>query len=181
MADIHSPSSSQSSPNTYVEPLVKRNAVLLEAMANLFEQGQKPHHEAFPDHFGPAQDRAAIIAYLRGFLRPRNPLRSRYGFAYAWFVDDALAGYLLYRLNHTHNAFYGQARWSCYIEDIVVDEGSRGLGGASALMDALTKAIEPLENCAVSGTVWKMNTASEALFHKHGFEPLSQSFYRVSP
>jgi len=48
------------------------------------------------------------------------------------------------------------------------------------MMSALLAQVEPLENCAISGTVWKANSASEALFKKHGFEPLSQAFYKVS-
>jgi len=176
MANAQNPANSE----TRIEALVKRSPELLDAMVGLFQQGQQPHHEAFPDHFGPAQDRAPIINYLQGFLKPRNPLRSRTGFAYGWNVDGALAGYLLYRLNHSNDAFYGRERWTCHIEDIVVDETARGLGGASALMGALMKEVEPLENCAVSGTVWRMNTASEALFRKNGFEPLSQAFHKVS-
>ena len=165
---------------THVAALDQRTQPLLEAMTELFAQGQEPHHEAFPDHFGPADDRAAITSYLQGFLKPRNPLRKRHGFAKGWFVDGTLAGYLLYRLSQTNNVFYGQTRWTCYVEDIVVDESARGLGGASALMGALLEEAERLPNCAVSGTVWSMNRASEALFLKHGFEPLSQAFYKVS-
>lgn len=157
-----------------------RTPALLEAMTDLFQQGQKPHHDAFPAHFGPAEDRAVIMQYLQGFLKPRNPFRKRSGFALGWFVDGALAGYLLYYLNQSSNVFYGKPRWTCFIEDIVVSESARGQGGGSALMGALLAQVEPLENCAVSGTVWKANSASEALFAKHGFEPLSQAFYKVS-
>lgn len=167
-------------PITHVQDLDQRSAPLLKAMAGLFGQGQNPHHEAFPEHFGPAEEGPAIIHYLQGFLKPRNPLRHRHGFAKGLFVDGALAGYLLYRLNQSNHVFYGKMRWTCFVEDIVVDENARGLGGASALMGALMAEVEPLTNCAVSGTVWNHNSASEALFRKHGFEPLSQAFYKVS-
>lgn len=158
-----------------------RTPALLEAMIDLFQQGQEPHHDAFPEHFGPAEDGAAIAQYLQGFLKPRNPFRTRSGFALGWFVDQALAGYLLYYLNLSNNVFYGKPRWTCFIEDIVVSERARGQGGGSALMGALLGQVEPLQNCAISGTVWKANSASEALFKKHGFEPLSKAFYKVSP
>ncbi|MEP2735978.1 MAG: GNAT family N-acetyltransferase [Erythrobacter sp.] len=168
--------------NTHqVIDLEKRSDALLGSMTDLFEQGQKPHHDAFPDHFGPAKDRAAIGHYLQGFLKPRNPLRQRNGFAKGWYAGGELAGYLLYRLSKSANIFYGEPRWTCFVEDIVVSENARGAGGASALMGALMEEITPLENCAVSGTVWNMNAASEALFRKHGFEPLSKAFYKVSP
>lgn len=168
------------SPKTHVAALDKRDTALLEAMVGLFRQGQIPHHKAFPAHFGPAKDSAAIVQYIQGFLKPCNPLRKRYGLAKGWFVDGRLSGYLLYRLSQTHNVFYGKMRWTCFIEDVVVDKSARGLGGGSALMGALLAEIEPLEDCAVSGTVWNANSASEALFRKNGFEPLSQVFYKVS-
>jgi len=164
-----------------VQTLAAPTRDVLEAMVRLFQQGQRAHHAAFPDHFGPANDTAPIAQYCKGFFKPRNPLRGQSGFALGWFVDGALSGYLLYRLSRSHNIFYGKARWTCFIEDIVVDEGARGLGGGSAMMEALSQRIAPLENCAVSGTVWAMNSASEALFRKHGFEPLSQGFYKVKP
>lgn len=150
-------------------------------MTDLFQQGQESHHDAFPAHFGPADDRATIARYLQGFLKPRNPLRSRRGFAKGWYVDSTLAGYLLYYLHQSDNVFYGKPRWTCFIEDIVVSKEARGRGGASVLMDALLSELEPLENCAISGTVWNANSASEALFKKHGFEPLSRAFFKVSP
>ncbi len=163
-----------------VRALHHRNGDLQHAMARLFQQGQKPHHEAFPAHFGPADDSEAIIHYFQGFLKTRNPFRQRRGFAKGLFVDGSLAGYLLYRLYKESSVFYGEPRWTCFVEDIVIDEHARGLGGASALMEALLTEVEPLSNCAMSGTVWNGNAASEGLFRKHGFEPLSQAFYKVS-
>ncbi len=174
------PAVSSSDRTLEVEPLDKCNSATIEAMIGLFQQGQKPHHSAFPAHFGPAVETAAITHYLNGFLKPRNPLRKRYGFAKGLFIDNALAGYLLYRLNQSNNIFYGETRWTCFVEDIVVDDRARGLGGASAMMEALLADIEPLSNCVISGTVWNANAASEALFTKHGFEPLTKAFYKVS-
>jgi ribosomal protein S18 acetylase RimI-like enzyme len=166
----------QSQPATHIEALHSRSAALLDAMVHLFKQGQNPHHKAFPAHFGPAVDHMAIRRYLLDFLKPRNPLRNRAGFAKGWYVDGALAGYLLYRLGQTKNVFYGKTRWNCYIEDIVVDQRARGSCGGSELMQALWAEIEHLDDCVVSGTVWGNNAASQALFRKHGFEPLSQVF-----
>ena len=164
---------------TEVLPLDRRDDALMDTMTSLFQQGQAPHHAAYPAHFGPADDQAAIRQYLQAFLKPRNPLRKRYGLAKGWYVDGALKGYLLYRLNQSRDAFYGKTRWSCFIEDVVVDESTRGLGGASALMSAMLAETETHDDCVVSGNVWRMNDASDALFRKHGFEPLSQTFYRV--
>ncbi len=164
-----------------VQALDHRNSAWLDAMTALFQQGQSEHHSSYPAHFGPANDPKEIANYLQSFFKPRNPLRKRYGYAKGWFVDGALKGHLLYRLNRSRDIFYGKPRWNCFIEDIVVDENARGLGGASALMRALLDEIEKLDDCAVSGNVWRMNSASEALFRKHGFQPLSQTFYRVGP
>lgn len=176
---MHKRSASLSQIAAEVHPLGRRSTSMVEAMSVLFEQGQEPHHQAFPEHFGPAKNHAAITAYLQGFLKPRNPFRSRTGFAMGLFVEDKLVGYLLYRLNEASDVFYGRPRWHCYVEDIVVDQAARGLGGASALMSALLAEISSLGECAVSGTVWNGNSASQALFQKHGFKPLSQSFFKV--
>lgn len=162
-----------------VADLNKPDTGLIEIMISLFRQGQKAHHEKFPEMFGPAEDDAAITSYLSGFFKPRNPLRKRSKFAKGWFVDGALSGYLLFQLYQTSNVFYGKARWTCFVEDIVIDEAARGKGGASALMGSLLAGIEQLDECAISGTVWNGNDASVALFEKHGFRPLSQSFCRV--
>lgn len=175
----------ESLPHTaYVEPLDAPSEPLIAAMAALFAQGQGPHHDAFPDHFGPASNRTEIEGYLRSFLEPQNPLREwlkgRQGYAKGWFVDGALAGYLLYRLHRSSNVFYGQERWTCFVEDIVVDTAARGMGGASALLGAVLSEAGNHKNCVISGTVWNGNSASEALFGKHGFEPLSRTFYKVS-
>jgi GNAT superfamily N-acetyltransferase len=168
-------------PKLEIKDLHRREDALLSKMAGLFEQGQKPHHDSFPEHFGPADDRAAIIQFLQGFLKPANPLRRRYGLAKGWYVDGQLSGYLLYRLSRSNNVFYGKPRWTCFVEDIVIDQSARGLGGASSLLNAVLEEASQYKNCAVSGTVWRGNAASEALFRKAGFEPLSQSFYKVIP
>lgn len=170
--------------HAYVEDLTRADDALLEAMADLFAQGQTPHHEKFPQMFGPAgssdEDREAVKAYLKGFFKPRNPFRARSQFAKGWFTQGKLSGYLLYQLYESSNIFYGKPRWNCFVEDIVVSSAARGLGGASALMEALLEQTEPLGECALSGTVWHGNDASVRLFEKHGFKPLSQSFYKVS-
>ena len=170
----------QPKDNHEVRLLSQPNPELLEDMVRLFDQGQAPHHTAFPDHFGPANDIPAITGYLRGFFKPRNPFRTRRGFAKGWFVDDQLSGYLLYYLQETSNIFYGKTRWTCFVEDIVIGAEARSLGGASQLITALLAELEPLADCAISATVWSGNEASDALFRKHGFEALSKSFYRVS-
>ena len=164
---------------THVADLNKRDTALIEVMIDLFRQGQKSHHENFPEMFGPAEDDAAIAAHLSCFFKPRNPLRKRSNFAKGWFVDGTLSGYLLFQLYEASNVYYGKTRWTCFVEDIVIDEAARGKGGASALMGSLLAEIERLDECAVSGTVWSGNDASIALFEKHGFHSLSQSFCRV--
>ena len=80
----------------------------LEKMRVLFKSGQDSHHEKFPDIFCSADDDAAIDLYLRGFLKPKNPFRTRRKYALAWFVDDALCGYLLYHLHKSSDIFLGR-------------------------------------------------------------------------
>lgn len=180
MTSLEQPNAPAAETALDVRALNRRTEGLVAAMAALFDQGQAPHHHSFPEHFGPGDNGAAIASYLQGFLRPRNPFRARTGFAKGLFLNDELAGYLLYRLNKTDDVFYGKVRWSCHIEDIVVDEAARGRKGASAMMSALLEELAPLGECAISGNVWNGNSASQALFESHGFEPLSQSYHKVN-
>lgn len=165
--------------NQEIRSFERSNSDVLGTMVQLFKQGQAPHHAMYPEHFGPANDIQAITNYLRGFFKPRNPFRDRVGYAKGWFVNDILCGYLLYYLNETSNVFYGKSRWNCYVEDIVVSDKTRSMGGASKLLDALLADLDHLSDCTIAASVWNGNAASEALFKKHKFDTLSQSFYRV--
>lgn len=164
-----------------VAALTKLSPEVLEPMVKLFREGQAPHHARFPRLFGASVERRDIAAYLGGFFKPRNPFRRQSGFALGWYADGALSGYLLYRLQRRHYPFYGKVRWTCFVEDIVVAERARGQGGGSALMEALLAQVEALPDCAISGVVWQGNEASQGLFAKHGFSPLSQTYYKVTP
>ncbi|MEP0190298.1 MAG: GNAT family N-acetyltransferase [Erythrobacter sp.] len=152
----------------------------LTSMLDLFAQGQRPHHESHPEHFGPGDNTEAIEAYLKGFLKGRNPLRKRTGFAKGWFVDGVLCGYLLYRLELREDVFYGRARWSCFVEDIVIDKNERASGAASALIELMLAEAESRGDCVFGATVWSGNEASARLFERHGFRAQSQTFYKVS-
>jgi len=93
-------------------------------------------------------------------------------------IDDSVKGYLLYQLYETNNIFYGKTRQICFVEDIAVDPDTRGLGGASMLLDYLNTKTDKLDNCLTSATIWNGNAASEKLFRKYGFADQSKAFYR---
>lgn len=151
----------------------------LDRMIALFQQGQQPHHQAFPDHFGPGDNHQAIAHYLKAFLPPKNPFRSRTQFAKGWFVDGAVMGYLIYQLYQRLDVFYGRPRWACFVEDITIDQSSRASGGASFLIDSLLGEIDTLPDYMLSATVWNGNAASQKLFEKYGFTAQSSCFYRM--
>ncbi len=164
----------------YKNNIVEAKASDLSAMANIFMQGQKPHHEKFPDIFGPADNADEIIGYLRGFLKPRNPFRDQRNFAVVWYDEGKVGGYLLYQLYQTSNIFYGGEHWVSFVEDIAVDEGVRGKGVASQLMDYLVDVTKDCTPCVASANVWRDNIASEALFKKYGYNDLCKTFYRTT-
>jgi len=151
----------------------------LDAMADIFKHGQEQHHEAFPDVFCAADNHDEIVRYIRTFLKPGNPFRTRRNFSLVWILDNELRGYMLYQLYETSNVFFGKKRWTCFVEDIAVDPDYRSLGGASMLVDYLTVKLDGLGDCIASAQVWKGNDASEALFRKYGFDDLSKTFYRT--
>ncbi len=160
--------------------IIAANICHVEAMAHIFQQGQKPHHERFPDIFGPADNVQAIISYMRGFLKPRNPFREQRNFAIVWQDEGKVGGYLLYQLYQTSNIFYGKDHWVNFVEDIAVDESVRGKGVASQLMDYMADVIEDCTPCIASANVWRGNEASEALFEKYGYSALSKTYYRTN-
>lgn len=152
---------------------------IIEYMTELFIQSQENHIASYPQHFCLVNDKDKISAYLRGFFKPKNPFRSRVGFVKGWYVDQKLCGYLLYYLNNSASVFYNKKRWNCFIDDIVVHEEYRSMGGASKMIEALLEDLKQYSNCKVSATVWRGNLASEALFEKYGFAAGSQNFYKV--
>ena len=153
----------------------------LSKMADIFQSGQAPHCASHPEIFCEANNRDEIINYIRGYFEPRNLLRrrGRRKFARVWVVDGEVGGYLLYQLHQTSDVFFGDKRWTCYVDDIAIDPNFQKAGGASQLMDALMEEVSGLKNCLVSGQVWRDNVASEALFRKYGFDDRSKTFFRV--
>ncbi|MEL7540123.1 MAG: GNAT family N-acetyltransferase [Pseudomonadota bacterium] len=134
-----------------------------------------------PEIFCAPDNRTEISQYLRSFLKPKNPLRRRRNFCLAFVSGDTVCGYLLYKLNCSPDVFFGERRWTCFIEDIAVAPGRQEQGIASALMaHLLENALAPYKPCLVSGQIWRGNAASEGLFEKHQFSGLSKTYYTLT-
>ena len=168
---------SQSSRNGILEP----TQADIAAMCEIFTNGQIHHQKLYPEIFCAPDNQEKIRAYIGSFFKPRSLFRKRSQnrFALGWFENGELKGYLLYQIHKTSDVFFGEDRWSAYVDDIAVGEGSRKKGVASKLLNSLVEKIEELGGGMISGQVWNGNTSSEILFEKTGFEAVAKQFYRV--
>ena len=169
----------QTMTHTGLASVVETRPEHLAQMVTIFAHGQDQHHTTFPDIFGAPDNDAKIMDYLRSYLKPRNPMRTRRNFSLSWMVDNEVGGFILYQLYSTANVFYGRQRWICFIEDIAIDPVHRSKGGASALLESLLEQVKELDNCIVNAQVWRGNEASNALFRKYGFDDKAMNFCRV--
>ncbi|MBT8473600.1 MAG: GNAT family N-acetyltransferase [Marinicaulis sp.] len=162
------------------EAIIDPSAHHLDEMAEIFISGQNEHYLRMPEIFCMPDNRVEIIQYLRSFLKPKNPLRRRHKFGCVWIRDDKIGGYILYKLNLSSDVFFGENRWTCFIEDIAVAPAFQKQGIASALMTHLLEnELVSYKPCMVSGQVWRNNIASEGLFEKHLFEDSSKTYFRI--
>lgn len=160
--------------------IIAAEAAHVSTMVDIFCHGQNTHHDLFPEIFFKAEDHEKIARYLKGYLKPRNPLRTRRNFSLVWQVDDAVAGFVLYQFYASSNVFFGDNRWMCFVDDIAIDPNFRSQGGASKLLASVVEKADEVGNCVFHAQVWRGNTASEALFQKFGFEDNAKNFYRLS-
>lgn len=149
-------------------------------MVDIFCHGQNMHHDLFPDVFCQANDPEKIERHFKGYMKPRNPLRTRRNFARIWEHENQLAGYVLYQLYSSSNVFFGDNRWMCFVDDIAIDPSFRARGGASKLLGSVVDEVDALGNCLFHAQIWRSNEASEALFKKFGFDDKAKNYYRLS-
>ncbi|MEM1193319.1 MAG: GNAT family N-acetyltransferase [Pseudomonadota bacterium] len=163
------------------DPIRGAEAEDLAAIAAIFCTGQAEHHSRFPDIFCAPTDRLAIERYVRAYLKPQNPFRTRTHFAWVWQDGKKPAGYLLFQWRQTSDIFFGDERWSCFVDDIAVAPDARGQGIARALLAHLVALANTKPGCLMGAQVWRGNAASHDLFEKAGFTAGSQNFQRVIP
>lgn len=152
----------------------------LPEMIPIFHNGQTVHFEKYPEIFCAPNNSAQIELYLRRYLDKPGFLRKQKKFGLVWLIDGKVGGYLLYQKYRSSGVFFPLNRWECFIDDIAVSPDFQNRGGASYLMNELSKELAGLPECLLSAQVWNGNEASEALFKKFGFAAQSQNFYRVT-
>ncbi|MEO1151261.1 MAG: GNAT family N-acetyltransferase [Pseudomonadota bacterium] len=162
------------------DPIREATGNDLPALGDIFIAGQDEHHHRFPEIFCAPTNRSAIVGYLRNYLKPRNPFRTRTHFAWVWQDEGQTGGYLLFQWRQSSDIFFGADRWSCYVDDIAVAADQRGRGIAKALLTRLVTLTDTKPGCLTVAQVWRGNTASEALFEKAGFTACSHAFHRVT-
>ena len=146
-------------------------------MAALCEQTFEEHRARQPHAFpanGFQQHVAPLIeAAFSGTLRTLDESPN----AYAAFVGDAFAGYVLL----SQWARPGGADMPFVsIDDICVEPAFRGRGVARALVRYVRDLAEERGWDSLTAQVWTGNTASEALFRSEGFTP-DYIRFRIGP
>ena len=168
-----------SDQNSQSNNTVPASKIHIPQMVAIFRQGQNQHHDLFPKIFCPPDNQEKIVQYLNGYLKPRNPLRTRKNYSLVWCIDDIPVGYVLYQIHHSSNVFFGDDRWMCFVDDIAIDTAHHGKGGGSTLLQRVIEHTEQLKNCIIHAQVWRGNEASKALFNKFNFDDTAINFYRL--
>lgn len=91
----------------------------------------------------------------------------------AWDADDEVVGMLTLAL---HRIPTGMCAW---IEDVVVDEGSRGRGIGEELMRAAVRLAEDAGAEMVDLTSRPVREAANRLYRRMGFQPRETNIYRL--
>ena len=155
-------------------------------MVALHRATQSFHHQHYPSLF-PAPDpddnhRSYFGNYLplpsplARFLKLKNPLRKRTGFALGWEIQGVLHAYLLYKIEKPSGFTHTPERWTIRINDIGVSSDYRKSGIASELISLLFERTASLRPCNYFANVYDQNVASAALFEKLGFRNISAQY-----
>lgn len=136
----------------------------IPAMIDLLKQVGQVHHEIRPDLFragAQKYDENALTALLADSRRP------------ILIAETAgrVAGYAFCILQITENDPVLCDRKVLYLDDLCVDEGSRGQGVATALYQRVLEYAREIGCNAVTLNVWCGNDGAMRFYEKSGLKP----------
>ena len=136
----------------------------VEAAFNLFAQVQSLHAEAEPDLFRPPDDHAAFAEF---FFEVIEEPKQHLVFAE---LDDEVVGYVHFTVFDSPQDLFRPARCAAYVDQVVVADGHRRNGIASALLEHAKSRARELGASQLGIDCWSFNIAARECFENAGFE-----------
>ncbi len=136
----------------------------IPSIIDLLQQVGEVHHQIRPDLFrsgAQKYDEAALTQLLADPTRP----------VFAAMDGDTMLGYGFCIFQETKNDPVLCDRKVLYIDDLCVDEKSRGAGVAKAVYDAIIAYAKETDCDAVTLNVWTGNDRAQRFYEKCGLKP----------
>lgn len=135
----------------------------LEAVGRLLQQVLKVHHDARPDLFNASGRKYSDEELLSIFGNPDTPV-------FVYDEDGRVLGYVFCELRHQSSGSLRPLD-TLYIDDICVDESSRGRHIGRALFE-FAKSFAAGKGCYnITLHVWECNPGAKAFYESMGMTP----------
>lgn len=136
----------------------------IPGIIRLLQQVGEVHHKIRPDLFRDGAQKYDETALKAILADPNRPI-------VAAVADGKLAGYAFCILQDVKNDPALCDRRSLYIDDLCVDEASRGSGVAKAIFDGVVRYAKSIGCDAVTLNVWSGNDRALHFYEKCGLRP----------
>ena len=142
----------------------------IPAIVPLCQQVQAIHRDLFPDIFVEIDDGALAEWFKHELALPENTLL---------VAEDeaAILGYALINREERPQTLFTGPRPRLHVDQIVVDERSRRLGTARALLEAVKRLAADLGIPLVEINVWRANHAAREAYARCGFQTRSETMW----
>lgn len=135
----------------------------LEAVNRLLRQVLKVHHKGRPDLFRPEGKKYTDEVLLSIFKNPETPV-------FVYDEGGRVLGYAFCAIQHQDSGNL-QPLTTLYIDDLCVDESSRGRGIGRTLFEHV-KAFAAESGCYnITLHVWECNPGAKAFYEALGLKP----------
>lgn len=136
----------------------------IPGIIGLLQQVGEVHHQIRPDLFRAGAQKYDEVALKAILADPNRPI-------VAGLAGGKLAGYAFCILQDVKNDPALCDRKSLYIDDLCVDEASRGSGIAKAIFDGVVAYAKSIGCDAVTLNVWSGNDRALHFYEKCGLRP----------
>lgn len=135
----------------------------LGAVNALLQQVLSVHHKGRPDLFNEVGKKYTDAELLDIFANPDTPV-------FVYEKDGTVLGYVFCAIRHQGSGSLKEIT-TLYIDDLCVDENTRGQHVGSALFEYV-KAFAEKKGCHnITLHVWECNPGAKAFYERLGFKP----------